>query len=57
MVHCCYMTAVLQFLKITLIFGHFVLLQILFCPPLAIDQSWSRLGNGHVTTASISLAS
>ena len=43
-----------KILKITLILRHFVLLQILFCPALGIEQSYSRLRNGHMTTASIS---
>ena len=54
MVQYCYMTTVLQLFNITLILRHFVLLQIL-CPPVRIDQSYSRLPNGHMTTASISL--
>ena len=34
--------------------GHFVLLHILLCPPVGIDQSYVRLRNSHVTTAIIS---
>ena len=55
MVHYCHMTTVLQFFNITLILRHVVLLQILCCPQVEIEQSYSRICSGHMTIASISL--
>lgn len=55
MLHYCYLTTVLQVFNITLILRHFVLMQILFCPAVGIDQSHSRLRSGHVATTTILL--